>query len=352
MGLRRAIVFSIACLIASPWGSGVRAAPPAPGAAAEGVAGEWTIQLEVAGQTMEYSLELSQSGEKVRGDLVSPRSKKRYPIDEGSFKDSTLRFKVPEKGAEVVARLVGEKLEGTVDAGGLSGKFSGLSKGPAREAPGKKGALAGKWRTTARLPNDREMSGSLEVVEREGKLSGTLAGERGSLDLKSIAVTEAGKVLMALVLPTNSGDREVSLEASFDGPDRLKGRWSLADGSATGEWSARRESPPRPAAKASLLPRYRVEAKVPGGDTFTFDLRPRAEGGKLAATITLEGGSKVEVQGSCQDGKVEFEWDVPYQGQTRRVKVDGEVGEKGVLQGSWRSDEGSGEWIGRPVVEV
>src|SRR5262245_3575135 len=81
--------------------------------AAEGISGEWALELEVAGQTIEYSLELTQAGDKVRGDLVSPRTKNHYPIEEGSFKDATLKFKVPQKGAEVTAKLSGEKLEGT-----------------------------------------------------------------------------------------------------------------------------------------------------------------------------------------------------------------------------------------------
>jgi hypothetical protein len=323
-----------------------------PGAAAEGVSGEWAIQLEVEGQSVEYSLELTQTGDTVRGELVSPRTKNHYPIEGGSFKDSTLKFKVPQKNnAEVTARLSGDKLEGTLAIGDVSGKFIGRSKGAAPRDAGKKPSLPGKWRTTAKLPDGQELAGALEVAEKGGKMSGTVSSDRGSLDLKTVTLADGGKATLGFILPTGNGDLEVTIDATFDGADRLKGRWSLADGNTSGEWTAQREAPPKAPAKIALADRYRIETKI-DGNAFVVDFRPRVSEEKLSGSITHPDGKKVEIQGSYREGRIEAELEVPYQGQTKRVRITLTVGEKGVLTGSWKTDDGSGDLIGRPVEEI
>jgi hypothetical protein len=353
-------------------------------AAPPDISGEWDLVIELAGQAREYKLDLKQTGEVVRGELVSPRSKNHYPLKEGTFKDSLLKIDIPRnfEGQEVIlkvqAKLAGEraeKLDGTYEVEGLgSGKFTATRKSPPAQPPApkappsstapppsrapaeKKVSLLGKWRTVAKLREDRDISSLLEVTEREGKLNAVSSSDRGSLEMKSVTLGGDGAVAFGFVLPTNSGDQEFVIKASFAGPDRLKGSWSRADGSISGDWSAEREAPPPPAAAAAAGPlkaRYQVQATLPEGRTVQFDLRPKVEGEKVGGVLVTDSGKTIEIRsGSFKDGRLAFEVEMAREGDVRKVKISAVLGERGVLKGTWAGDDSSGEWSGRPVEDL
>src|SRR5437867_4795064 len=147
----RALAIAALCLAALP-------GAPAALAAAPDVTGEWSLTVDIAGQPVEYRLELKQAGEAIEGALVSPRSKNRYPLRHASLRDSTLRADLPRNlgGRDIVLKIVaklagdgGERLEGTVEAEGIGpGRFVASRKGappPARKRP----VLPGQWKSVA-----------------------------------------------------------------------------------------------------------------------------------------------------------------------------------------------------------
>ena len=318
-------------------------------AAAGDVAGTWDGVFEMAGQRREYSFELTRDGEAVQGFMVSPRSKNRYPVEEGSIRDSTLRITVKHSQGQVKieAKLDGDLLEGTCEAAGTgSAKFTARRAAGAPKAEGKAGALRGTWKVTAKA-DEREMQSDMEIVEKDGKLSGTMRSERGSTDLREPKLQD-GKFTARIVLQRSSGEFQIDLEAVFDGPDRLKGTWKTGGDEATGPWEARRAAVP-----VKLQARYLVEAIQSDGQVFRVFLEPRIDGERLGGAMFLENGEKVELRsGTARDGRFECEVTFPFKGEEMTVKIAGSLQEKGLLEGTWQADGGSGSWTGKPVAEL
>ena len=339
--------------------------PPAPD-----LSGTWEVVLQIEGFSVDYLLELAQTGDTVQGTLVSPRSKNRYPAREGTWKDSTLRIVIPksvsgrgEVAFQVMARPAGasfDRLEGTIHGQGLEpGKFTATRKGPApssdRRAQGREASrrpsLVGTWQSVAQVSGEREVEARLDFVEKDGKLRGTATGERGMVELESIAMVDDGQnrtVNFRLHLRGDSGDKEYVVRAAFEGPDRLRGRWSAADGSVSGDWSARREVPP-----AALRERYHIVAGLPEGKTVELDFRPRFEGEKVGGFLVTAQGKKVEIRsGSYRGGRLELELRVSEEDKLREVRVSAVVDRRGGFQGTWASGDQRGELTGLPAEEL
>ncbi len=341
-------------------------------AAAASIAGVWTAQFELGDQSTDYDLDLKQEGEKVTGDMVSPRSQNHYPVSKGGFKDSTLTLDIPRNfgGQDVVLHIVAKlekdgRLVGTVGIEGLGeGKFEAKLKSPAKPAappPAKRG-LKGRWKTVTQI-GDRELAGNLEVTEREGKLHGVSTSERGSLELKSVALGDEGKVVMTLEI----NGREFKILAAFDGADRLKGNWEASDDhTVSGSWNAEREAAAPAAATAAAAAKAAVEpagplagrlgctTTLPEGRRIGFQLFLKASGEKLTGHMIAHEGRRFDIQpGTFKEGNLAFEVDVTgSDGQSRHLKFTGTVGAKGNVKGSWSGGDVSGDWTGSPAVEL
>ncbi len=343
-------------------------------ASAASIAGVWTAQFELGDQSTEYDLDLTQEGEKVAGAMVSPRSQNRYAIAKGGFKDSTLTLDIPRNfgGQEVTLHVVAKlekdgRLIGTVGIEGLGeGKFEAKLKTPAAPpvpppappavSPAAKRGLKGRWKTVTQI-GDRDLAGNLEVTEREGKLHGVSSSERGSLELKSVSVSDDGKAAMTLEI----NGREFKILAAFDGADRLKGRWVASDDeNLSGAWNAEREPPAPATAKAAeeaagpLAGRLGCTTTLPEGRQINFQLLLTAAGEKLTGHMIAHEGRRFDIQpGSFKEGKLAFEVDViGADGQSRHLKFTGTVGAKGQVKGSWNGGDISGDWTGSPAVEI
>jgi len=319
----------------------IAALAASPALAGEAISGKWQAKFKAdGGTTTEYFAELEQKGETVTGALVSPRTGSRYPLAEGTFKDGKLALRVPTKRARVEAKLAATGLEGTFTFEDLKGVFSAV----------RAASPVGVWKAVIVSPDGREREGKLEITEREGKLAGKASRDDLSLDLKDVKF-ERGKLSYSVVMRSREGaEVTVNVESLLEG-DRLKGTWKLADGSQSGEVRATRAG--APAAAPSLASRYVVSASLPDGNTFRASIEPKVKDGKLEGTLALPGGAKIAIAGGTyRDGRIEFSAEVPYEGVTRRVKISGTVGEKGVIAGAWTSDEGSGDLTARPVTDL
>ena len=327
---------------------------------AQDPAGEWEVVVDLGGQPREYLLELKKKGDGFEGALVSPRTKNRYPAQSVTLKDQVLRMEIPREFAgqqvilKVEAKFAGEKgnkLDGSFNAGGLGeGKFSATRKSPPAKAEAKRPALAGRWSATAKLPDDREMGSRLEIREASGKLSGAASSERGSLELKSLNYASDGAISFSITLPAEAGGREYVIQASFEGTDRLKGKWSAADGNGSGDWIARRELPP---GAMPLKDRYRLSVNLSPGKTGYVDLRLIPDVDGIGGHLVTEKGRRGHIRkGSFKEGKLELEADVRDGDEVRKLKISGSLTDKGRLKGTWSSEDASGEFVGQPAEDL
>jgi hypothetical protein len=312
----------------------------APSPAADDISGKWQASF---GNTV-YVMDLTVKGEEATGALVSPRTGSKYPIESGTYRDSTLKISVPTKKATVEAKLSGDRLEGNYTFGDRSGKFVATRGAGAA-------ALVGKWRVTgtASGAGSREVKGTLEFAEKDGKLTGKLITDGGGAgELKSIKV-EGNKMKFSADHNVEGTTLSYEAEGTIEGSE-MKGTWKAADGSVSGEFKATKEAAPK---AGPLAARYVVTAALPDGQSMRVTFEPKVEGEKLGGAIILRSGQKVAISsGSFRDGRLEAEADIPYEGQTARVKLTGTLGDKGVLKGSWSSDQGSGEWTGRQIEDI
>jgi hypothetical protein len=85
-------------------------------AAGDPLSGTWAGDVQIAGQTMAFSMDLRLAGAAVSGEMISEAGK--TPLASGSWKDGTLLIAFPYVGGEPVAmsaQLQDGKLVGAVD---------------------------------------------------------------------------------------------------------------------------------------------------------------------------------------------------------------------------------------------
>ena len=95
--------------------------------AAENPTGTWKWSVEVNGQTRENTLELKLEGDKLTGSMPG-RNNTPTEIEEGTFKDGTVSFKVTrtrgdqKRTTEYSGKLEGDTIKGTVKSTGRDGQ--------------------------------------------------------------------------------------------------------------------------------------------------------------------------------------------------------------------------------------
>ena len=107
-----------------------------PGAAGGGIAGDpisgtWAGEVDIAGGTMPFSMDLRLSGETVSGEMISAAGK--VPLTSGSWKDGALQIAFPYTAGEPVsmaAKIQEGKLAGVVDynKGEATGTWTAVRK--------------------------------------------------------------------------------------------------------------------------------------------------------------------------------------------------------------------------------
>jgi len=349
-----------------------------PVASAGDLSGVWRFVVVSGQDSREYRLELKQAGDSVRGFMISPRSRNRYPA-EGALQGSSLQLNIVhgEETLKADLKVEGEKIAGTFESNRRKGRIEGSRGGapaitpaeaetPRAAAAAQRDPLVGKWNSVATYPTSDGGEGTLkavlEVSREGGKLAGKMTGESGSLNLKSIE-TDGRNLHISLIYPTDDGDREIRIEGAFVAQNELKGRWKTTGGEFSGSWIARRaavaddrparEGPPRPDRRLALGDQYLVKAFLPDGDVFVASFVVQADGEKLGGYLILPDGGRVKISsGSLKGEGLEAELNLPYQGQVQRLQIRGELGDGGILEGVWKTDQESGRWIGRPLVEL
>jgi hypothetical protein len=107
-----------------------------PGAVGGGIAGDpisgtWAGEVDIAGQTMPFSMDLRLSGETVSGEMISAAGK--VPLTSGAWKDGALQLGFPYTAGEPVsmgAKIQEGRLVGVVDynKGEATGTWTAVRK--------------------------------------------------------------------------------------------------------------------------------------------------------------------------------------------------------------------------------
>ena len=325
-------------------GSGLLAAAPGEKGA---LTGRWKTIFERDGQDRDYYFDLIQDGEKITGDFISPRSGK-YPIKSGSVHGDTLKIAVERTYSGITAQL---DIEGKLDgkrkmSGGVTVRGNDIAGITMTRLPDP----AGTWKVKSYAPDgENSYESVLKVVRSEKGYKGTFTGERGTLQAKSIAWKEDGLVI-ALALPLQDRDVDLSIEATFKGRNSLTGRWKVGDSEYAGKWGAVREvkEPVH-----SLVGRWNVVSK--SGERSTESVMEIvADGDGYKGRYKGRRGELTYKRVSFDEDEVRLELEVDVQGESVTFVVKAVFKDKDSLEGRWQVkdfDEYAGEWTARRDVK-
>jgi hypothetical protein len=234
--------------------------PAAPARAQTDVTGDWevTMMTPQGGNTVHVTFK--QDGEKLSGVLKSPIG--QLPFDGGSVVGTDLKFgfSIPIQGQALEITMTG-KVDGSTIAG--KAQFGGFGEGdwtakraeataataasatPAPSTPagataatsgGASAGLSGTWDVTVKTQMG-EVPATAEITESAGKISGTITGPSGPIDISG--TLEGNVVKLAFVAKTPQGEIPVSLSGELSGDSVANGKAEF--GGMEGEWSAKRK---------------------------------------------------------------------------------------------------------------
>lgn len=232
------------------------AAPAFAQAPAASVAGDWEVTINSPQGSNTSRVTLKQDGDKVSGLFKSPAGE--LPFEGGTLTGNELKFvfTVNFQGNPLPITLTGK-----VDGGSIAGKadFGGFAEGdwsgkkidastaaaaaPAAAAAAAPAAakasgagLSGKWELVIKTQMG-DLPAAAEFVDAGGKISGTLTGPQGPIN---IAGTFDGNVIkLEFTAPTPNGDIPITMTGDVSG-DSISGKADFG-GMGNGEWTAKRK---------------------------------------------------------------------------------------------------------------
>jgi hypothetical protein len=227
----------------------------APAFAQTNVTGDWEVTINSPQGASTSRVTLKQDGDKVSGKFKSPAGE--LPFDGGTVTGNELKFvfTVDFQGNPLPITLTGK-----IDGGAIVGKadFGGFAEGdwsgkkvdgamaaaaPAAAASAAAPAAAktpgtglnGKWDLVIKTQMG-DLPAAAEFVDAGGKISGTLTGPQGPIN---IAGTFDGNVLkLEFTAQTPNGDIPIKMTGDVSG-DSIAGKADFG-GMGAGEWSAKR----------------------------------------------------------------------------------------------------------------
>jgi hypothetical protein len=228
------------------------------------ITGDWDLTIQSAQGTNSVQVTFKQDGSKISGIFKSPLGE--LPFQDGTLDGDDLKFafSIPIQGQPLDITMTGK-----VDGASITGKaqFGGFGEGdwsakriesaaPAPAAAAATGpsaaptvtpaavtttatGLTGKWDLTLKTQMG-DVPVSADFSETDGKVTGTITGPMGSVD---IAGTFAGGALkLDFTARTPQGDIPVTMSGELSGDDIVNGKAEFG-GMGQGEWTAKRSKP-------------------------------------------------------------------------------------------------------------
>ena len=196
-----------------------------PAEAADSLTGHWMAAFKWPDKERDYHFDLTQDGDKLTGTMNSPRSRRAYPITSGSVDGRKIRIKIEReyKEAEVTFEIQAE----LGDNGVIEGKVTLSGEEFASLRMERLPDPVGTWNMTAEDPDGGSHKAVLTLTLTDEGLGGTMTTEKGDVKIQR-AGFQRGRLLIALVVPTDEGEMPIVILAGFDNKDTLKGEWFVA----------------------------------------------------------------------------------------------------------------------------
>lgn len=226
----------------------VMALSPVSGFAQTGPAGEWQITMNTPQGTTTSSLELTVTGDKVSGQLsnaMGPVAVTGTTANNAVKLGAEINIQGMSLTLAIDGTVAGDTMEGTVAVGDFgqfpfTGKRAGKAAAAAAPTTAAAGAaitdLNGKWDVKLIIAGMGEMPATAVFKQTGDKLTGTLSGPAGDLD---VAGTVTGKnVKIDFEAETPQGKLAVTMTGEI-GATSVVGKASIA-GMGEADWTATR----------------------------------------------------------------------------------------------------------------
>jgi hypothetical protein len=220
--------------------------------------GDWDVTIQSQQGTSSVIVTFKQDGSKVSGIFKSPMGE--MPFQDGTLSGSDLKFtfSIPIQGQALDVTMTG-KVEGASIAG--KAQFGGFGEGdwtakkvdsaaaaPPAPAPAARSAtsapsttsatgLNGKWDVTLKTQMG-DLPVSAELAESSGKVTGSLEGPMGPVDVTG--TFDGNAIKLEFTAKTPQGDIPISMSGELNGDAIVNGKAEFG-GMGQGEWTAKRK---------------------------------------------------------------------------------------------------------------
>jgi hypothetical protein len=236
----------------------------APAFAQINIAGDWDMQIETAQGVNTVKVTFKQDGEKVSGVMKSQAGERAFEGGTLTGADLKFGFSIPIQGQALEITMTG-KVQGSSIVG--RAQFGGFGEGDwtAKRAETTTTAAApatttttetttassatttaaatttatgvgGKWNVLVKT-DAGEIEATADIVETGGKITGTITGPLGSVDVSG--TLEGSALKLSMVAKTPQGDIPVSLSGDVSGDTIVNGKAEFGGMEST--WSAKRK---------------------------------------------------------------------------------------------------------------
>ena len=141
--------------------------------------------------------------------------------------------------------------------------------------------VTGKWNAVAQDPSGTEIKAELSLTLVDGKLTGTMGGPEGSVQLEAVEFKEN-----VLTYKLDYGGTPVSVKMTLDG-DKLKGNYTT-DGGDSGPIEAARVVEKAAAPASPVAGDWKVSTTGPDGSPLKLLLTLKQEQGKWSGQLVIE----------------------------------------------------------------
>src|SRR6516162_1112521 len=209
------------------------------------IAGDWDVTIQSAQGTNSMLVTFKQDGDKISGLLKSPMGE--LPFQGGTLTGNDLKF---DFSIAIQGQPLQITMSGTVDGPTITGKaqFGAFGEGDwtakrveasaaAAAAPGAAASalgLNGKWDVTVKTQAG-DLPVTAELTVTDGKVTGTLAGPTGPVDVSG--TFDGNSLKLEFTAKTPQGDIPVSMTGDLNGDSIVNGKAEFG-GMGQGEWTA------------------------------------------------------------------------------------------------------------------
>lgn len=225
----------------------------APAVAQTSISGDWDMTIQSAQGTNNVRVTFRQDGEKISGIFKSPMGE--LPFQDGTLSGSDLKFgfSLPIQGQPLEITMTGK-----VDGASIAGKaqFGGFGEGdwtakrvdataeagpapaPAAAAPAAAATgIGGHWDVTVKTQMG-DIPVTADLTESAGKISGSLVGPAGPVDVSG--TFDGNAIKLSFTAKTPQGDIPVEMSGELNGDSIVNGKAEFG-GMGQGEWTAKRK---------------------------------------------------------------------------------------------------------------